>query len=469
MLKKVSDKLRFIVFFIYTSFVLEFLFLLFRYQRSKFYIFVLAGSLLAYLLLVSPLTATQLLIFVSQSMPFNLSFTILGKHIRIVETVAMFSVPIWVSLYVVNPSSSFKRRFKFGFLEFFLIVFVIVFLINVVRGVQAGYHINEKSRWFRFDVFRGPVYYVFYFYFLKILKSYKDSVFALVKTWYVSVIVGVLFYFVLSFKNYASGYTLSFWGFNVQLFSFFGGWLLALWLFDRKSLYFAGFVIWAVLISFLASRTVIIGGAFMVLFVSFIWLLYFEKHKLRFITNFLMVALALGVVVLMYYLFLSNSMEHRVLSIFLKNKQLLHLKYIRYFPSIQARIVESCNVIYNWKNGNKWIGAPFGEIISMFAGINIVDVFYTNLLGKMGIIGLVSFLGFMGSFFRRAFVVMRDLDVFEQSEIKAFVVMSVAMIPTALIMAITMNHLWFTPGTILTIVFSAAVITILWNQVKENI
>jgi len=208
---------------------------------------------------------------------------------------------------------------------------------------------------------------------------------------------------------------------------------------------------------------------FLVLFfVVMLWLIYFEKNRLKFILNTLAVVAILGFIALIYHSFLS-TFEYRTVATLLKNKQLLHIRYIRYFPSIQARIIETCNVIFNWKNNNKLIGVPFGEIISIYAGLNIIDVFYANLLGKMGLIGLFSFLGFMGTFFGRSVAVAKNIDLFEPVEVKAFVLMSVAMIPTALIMAITMNHLWFTPGTIITVAFSGAVITTLWNRMKRNI
>ena len=175
-----------------------------------------------------------------------------------------------------------------------------------------------------------------------------------------------------------------------------------------------------------------------------------------------------GIIILMYSLFSSTS-EYRAVAALFRNKQLLHIRYLKYFPSIQARIIETYNVIFNWKSNNKLLGVPFGEIISIYAGPNVIDVFYANLLGKMGLLGLFSFLGFMGEFFRRSVIVMRRLAFLESVEVKAFVLMSVAMIPAALIMAITMNHLWFTPGTIITIAFSGAVITTLWNQTRKNI
>ena len=471
-MKKIEQKILDILPRPFTSFILWLSaifssFLLFKFQKSRF--FILLGGLILLLIIImfNPLQIGIGALWVAQVFPMSFTVHLGGINFRVMDLYMVIVVLTWITLYIL-PSD--RNKIVFGWSEFFAAMFITVFIINIFRGIAFHYNKGNEAPLFRADLVRGPIYYALLFFFNKIVNLEDNLEIKLIKHWFYAAIASSVVYFIMAaIKNYF-GLMYSMWGFNIQLFVFAWGFSFTMGLLVNKKWWILTMFYFLILF-YAASRTTL-GGIFLIyFFIAVFWVITSKKGtKLK---NAIKIgsytAAFLASVFIISTLIFSSTQSVRIFQTISRNSVLLKPRYLQYVPSLQWRFLESLEAIHLWKTSSFLFGTGWGRRFgATMHFLGAVDVLYMTVLAKTGILGFISFFGMYVAFFSKVWKLIKNFHLIESNFIKAFVINCAAIIPTALVMGLTMSHLWFGSATIVTMVAFMAICSKLWEKVEQK-
>ncbi|MCD6594133.1 hypothetical protein J7L68_00440 [bacterium] len=423
--------------------------------------------ILIVLVLFNPIQISVGLIWIAQIFPMSFTISLGGINFRIIDIYMVIVILTWITLYIL-PSD--KIKIIFGWSEFFATLFMIVFVINIFRGLAFHYNQGTSAPTFRSDLVRGPIYYGTLFFFNKIIELKDNIKIILIKHWFYAAIASSIIYFIMAIIKIYLGLSYSMWGFNIQLFVFVWGFSFTMGIFVNKRWWILS-LLYFFLLFYIASRTTL-GGIFLIyFFIIIFWIIALPKgKKLKTITKIAAYSIgSFATVFILFFLFFSSTQSTQAYSIISRNTVLLKPQYLQFLPSLQWRFLESLESIHFWKNSSLLFGTGWGKGFgTTMNSLGAVDVLYMTVLAKAGLLGLISFLGMFAAFFINILKLIKNFNLIESNFVKAFVINCAAIIPTALIMGLTMSHLWFGSATIITMVVFMAISSKLWREIKQK-
>ncbi len=419
-------------------------FYLYKTQRHRLVILLAGISFVLILIFLNPAQIAIGLIWITQIFPMDTAIPLGSVKARPCELYGLIIIPVWLILYVLPERK--RMEIKFGWMEFFLSMYILVLIISMIQGIVAGNYKGLNGSMFRIDVFRGPFYFFLFFFFIKVINLKDELEETFVKQWFYATIATCLVLASMIIIRAITRASFSLWGFNVQLFSFGWGFSFALGLIVNKR-WFLLSLFYSVVLFYFASRTVF-GVIILIYFFIILFWLFTIPRKKRFITGLKIALATVGTIFLIIVIIdVAASITQRVgvIALLSRMEVIFKPRYIRYVPSLQARFLECLEAIHLWKQSNFWVGTALGErfATTMVGALAAIDVLYFTILAKTGILGLFSFLAMFAAFFARTLKVFKNIELIESKFMRAFVLNCAAVIPTSLIMGITMSHLWF--------------------------
>jgi len=458
-----------LILFSFWSAFLVVCFLLFQYQKNKFLIIVSGLSFLFLGLILTPTHVAILSVWFSQLLPMASLITISSTNIRPMEFVFIITMISWV-FFIFLPQKR-KIRKVFGIIEYSALVFIIFLAIAVIRGILGNQYSGDFGGSFRADTFRGSIYYIYVLFFAHLLSTYERFEEKLILHWFLASFGGIGAYIVIASARTILGLPGRFGGVNTQLFVISGGFAFALGLLMSKKWWLLSILYISVMV-YMSVRTIFAGYGIIVLLIVLAWIIIQKSWKERLRIIIWSVVIALASVFSLFALFeivLRFTQSESVIGLAYRMGVLLQPENIRYVPSLQWRLLEILESIQMLKNSSIFWGTGMGSKFSVtLLGNNMIDNTYFMVLCKWGISGFISFMFMYSAFTVIIYKLLRNIDKFESTVIKAYILTCAGAIPTIAIMGITACHLVWANATIITISAFMAISSCLWRRLKTD-
>ncbi len=458
-----------LILFSFWSAFLAVCFLLFQYQKHRFLILVCGLSFLFLGLIITPTQVAILLVWFSQLLPMASLITISGINFRPIEFMFIITMISWGFLIFLPQKR--KTRKVFGIIEYSALVFIIFLVIAVIRGILRNQYSGDLGGSFRADTFRGPIYYIYVLFFAHLLSIYERFEEKLILHWFLASFGGIGAYIVIATVRTMLGLGGRFGGVNTQLFVISGGLAFALGLLKSKKWWLLS-IFYVSLMIYMSIRTILASYAIIVLFIILAWIIIQKSWQER----LKIIAWSVGIafvsvfsLVVLFEIILRFAQSESVIGLAYRMGVLLQPENIKYVPSLQWRLLEILESIQMLKNSSIFWGTGMGSKFSVtMLGNNMIDNTYFMVLCKLGISGFVSFMFMYSVFAVIIYKLLRNIDKFESTVIKAYILTCAGAIPTIAIMGITACHLFWANATIITISAFMAISSCLWRKLKAD-
>ena len=442
-----------------------------KYQRMMFLLSLSGVLVTTTAMLFDPFMLSLLLVLVSNatSMSYILKF---GQI-----TVYPYE-PIILTL-IISLFLTFLIRGKKNFLmpwsplHTATSIFLAFHLISAVIGFLRGY----LGLGFRAELLRGPNYYWFFFLFSFLCANYEGASEKLARWWLLSSFVGSAIFVLAHILQYTGAEVVEYatlfqWGFHIQVFVFSIGMTFLLGIMKNKKWWIVTFLQIAML-TYTRKRTPVMAAILMIAMLTFFYAFILQgNRRWKFIRNSLIGAGIFAV----FFKALSNLLFTQTQSMFAlelisRFGVLMKPKSLLLIPSLQVRFFEYFDAFHILRDSGYLFGSGLGVSFLMFPSgtTYIIDGVFFMVLTKMGILGLLSFLGMFTVFACLCMQLIRNLDKIKSVFMKAFVINAFISIPVSLTIGLAISHLWSAGGTIIMTTLFMAVCAHLWKTLpKEN-
>jgi hypothetical protein len=442
-------------------------FILYHYFKIPFLILITVIVISLLLVIFSFNKVTLAFIAFLQFVSMASSIKYLQLSITYIELSVIF---IFVSYFISLATNSFKiKRISFTIFHFTTLIFLLSVIISAYIGLQKGHWGSS----FRSDMFRGPIYFLSLFLFTLYVFNCDISVDRIIKIVLIASVLSLIFYFGISnffalTNEVQSAGGAAEWGPSFQLFSMSIGLTFMLGYFKNKFFWIITALLLIILI-WTKGRTIAFSGIFIITLNIFFYSFTMPfRNQIKFLLKWLLTGIIS--IILFYYLLLlmiSGTQSQFLFEMASRMTSLFKPQYFLYIPSIQGRFLEVMEALWLFKSSNLIFGTGLGTSFTLtFNGLFFIDELYVLILSKLGIFGLLSFFTMMGSYFYYCLNVFRKrfskLSIWQ----KALVINTLSFIPTLLLMATTMSHLWFSTPTIMTLCLVMALITKIDSQTE---